>query len=321
MHYTGDVSVLDNLWLKKRAMENGEPHNHLRIAGFVGAGVLRGVVGAGMGRPLERLGFTQTFDHCFGSSTGAASLPFFLSGQLEKEIGVYWNEAASKEFIALAFPGIFNRIVSGRPVQDTEYLCGVFRRKLNQDAVRRSRTELYFGVTCAETGEGHFLDAKTIGPDLVEGIRASISIPGICGGAVRIGGRLYYDGAGAMGLPARKIVEKVQPTDLLIFANRPPDIAENPQWNVLMGLLTAKCSSGVQRAFCAGQKEFDLGLYYLKTHPEVRSLILWTDESIKLLERDPQKLRDAADRGDRLMERLLQEARQRVESKQLQAAE
>jgi predicted patatin/cPLA2 family phospholipase len=229
-------------------------------------------------------------------------------GQIGENIDIYWGPAASKNFIS------FERLLVGnRPVEDTEFLCGEFRRRLDLEAFHASSVQFYVGVTCALTGRGLFLNAKQQGRHPVDFVRASMSIPGLCGGPVYIDGHPYYDGAGAMGMPIPEIIEQFSPTDLLIFPNCSNEGKGGLLGQLLGRALLAREAPALQRAFATRHRRFAEGIQYLRRQKKCRWAIVWTDDSVGQFERNRRKLQEAGDRADDFMSTLLAEAEAYVE--------
>ena len=314
MRFEGNPEVLRNLFRRQRYMERGDIRQYeYRPALFASTGVMRGVMGGGKGRALERRKLNRVFTHMLGSSTGAASGQFMPAGQIAEHLNLYWIEAVSKDFIQ------FDRFwKGGRPIEDTVFLCEAFKRKLDLDAFYDSPVEFWVGVTCAITGKGSFLNAKRKGIHPVDLVHASIAIPGLCGGPVLIDGHPYYDGAGAMGMPTWEIIEQFSPTDLLIFPNCPDEGKGSVVGRLILGALLARERPALQKAFLTRHQRFAEGVEYLRQQKKIRWAIVWTDNSIGQYERTPAKLQDAADRADAFMSNLLTGAQEHVEREQKQ---
>jgi predicted patatin/cPLA2 family phospholipase len=314
MRFEGDPEVLRNVLRRQKLVARGDLRQYqYRPILFASTGVRRGVVGAGKGRAIERRKLNKVFTHMLGSSTGAASGQFMPGDQIGECIDLYWKEAVDEKFFSL------KRLLGNRPVQDTRFLCEAFRGRINLEAFHASPVEFHVGVTCALTGEGRFLDAKRSDMHPVDLVRASMSIPGLCGGPVYIDGHPYYDGAGAMGMPTQKIVEQFSPTDLLIFPNCPDERKGSRLGGLVSRAMLARQPEAVQRAFLTRYQRFADGVKYLRQQTACRWAIVWTDESIGQYERNPLKLQDAANRAEAFMERLLLDAETHVQREEHQA--
>ena len=307
MRYEGNLEVLRNLFRKKYLLERGDGAScEIRPALLVTTGVMRGAYGGGHGVALDTFGLAHVFDVAIGVSTGFPVLAYLLANQIRRHGDIYWQEAASKQFIS------FSRFVSGRgALADTNYLCSVFRGStaregINERAIQVSRTRLFAGVTCAKSGEGLFLDAKKVKPDLVEAIHATCAMPGFSAGPVTIDGLSYIDGATALTFPARKVIEEFAPTDLLIFANRTQFTTKGAVFDQLLSAaLLMNFPHAVQKTHMQRQAQALKELAYLRFQKSCRYLILWPEGALGRFTRDSNALECAARGEQKQFESLL----------------
>jgi len=309
MPYEGDPRVLDNLILKKRLLDAGDVgHYRYRTLILVSSGVMRGVCGGAHAIALDKFGLTHVFDVAVGVSTGAPMLGFFLAGQIQQCLSIYWDEAAGSKFID---PRRFYK--GGRPIADTDYLCGVFRQKMDQEAVLRSRTRFYAGVTCVHTGQGHLLNVKEAVPDPVEAMHASCAMPRLCGRTVSLGGAEYVDGAVSANMPIRESIETFEPTDILVLANCPRDEKERRYITLASRIMVGGFSREFRAAFRTRNERAEAELSYLRGQTQRRFGIKWIREGVRPFERDPAKLYAAAVYEEADMYALLAAAKARVD--------
>jgi len=311
MPYEGDPRVLDNLILKKRLLDAGDvSHYRYRTLIVVSSGVMRGVCGGAHAIALDKFGLTNAFDVAVGVSTGAPMLGFFLAGQIQQCLSIYWDEAAGDKFINPR--RIYRR---GRPIADTDYLCGVFRQKMDQEAVLRSRTRFYAGATCVHTGQAHLLNVKQATPDPVEAMHASCAMPRLCGRTVTVGGVECVDGAVSSNMPIRESVDAFEPTDILVLANCPRDEKERLSIKLLSRVLVRGFSGEFRAAFHSRNSRTEAELHYLRTQKRRRFGIKWIRDGLRSFERNPAKLYAAAVREEADMYALLVQAKERVDQK------
>jgi len=308
MPYEGNPQVLENLFRKQRLHAAGDvDHYKYRPLILALSGVMRGVCGGAHAIALDKFGLCSVFDVAVGVSTGAPMLGFFLAGQIKECLSVYWDEAAGKKFID------FNRLWKrGRPVADTDYICGVFRTKMDQRAVIRSRTSMYAAATNVHTGKGVLLDVKATKPDPIEAMHASCAMPRLCGRTVCIDGVEYVDGAASIALPVRKVIEQFNPTDILVLANGPMDEKEKWLGRNLAALLVKEFSRDFQKAFLNRNNLAERELTYLKRQKKCNYGIMWSRDGIRPFERNSNVLQAAAllEEGD--MHALLARAKAQV---------
>jgi len=305
MRFEGNQEVLRNLFRKKKLLEAGDvEHYNYRTALLGCSGVMRGVYGGGQMSALERFGLTNAFDTVVGISTGAALGAFFVAGQMQSDIDVFWKEGASAEFVS------FKRFLLRRgPLADTTALTRAFRRRLDQEKAYCSRTNFFTAVTCAETGAGKLLNAKLM-PDLLEAVHASFAMPGLCGKVVDIDGEPYLDGAGAMSFPSEAVVEQLEPTDLLVLANCTDEHKKDKRTTAFFNnLLLSNFPEPVRKTFNTRHASFPKGVQYLRNQTKVRWGILWTDAEVGYFEFNPQRLMAGAKRAEAYFAPLLQKAK------------
>ena len=313
MRFEGSMEVIHNLFRVQRLVAMGSPlqHNYRPVL-FASTGIRRGVYAAGKARALERFQLTNTFAHVVGSSTGIAALQFFPSCQIAECIDLYWKEAASADFLN------FRRLLKrGRPVEDTYFLSQKLEERLDRKKVQASPMGLWAGVTCATTGQGYLLNAK-YDPEVV---RASISVPGFCGDLVYLSGKPFLDAAGGSRMPMRQIVNKFNPTDLLIFANSSGVHPDRGLKKVITLASVRKLPRPVRQAFINRHHTTAEELEFLKQQSTCRWAIVWTDDQISDYESNPNKLMSAANRADAFVSALLEGAKAQVAGENIAAAE
>lgn len=309
MHLEGDFGVLRRLFYKRKWLEGHYSHHRsIRPLLLILSGTMRGVYGGGQVIALKQWGLTNVFDVVVAVSTGAPTAAYFLAGQPEIGTTIYFNECTTQEFIS------FRRGFRGGFIADVDYLASVFRgersyKKLNQSAVFDSRSELIITATCADTGAGLMLGAKYVKPDIVEAIRASIALPGLSHGDVRIDGIRCCDGAGALPFPVRKSLKEYRPTDVLVLANRPRAYSGG-SWleRQFSSLLMRNYPKRVQEIFAHRRNVFASELNYLRTQTQSHFAILWSDDVVGSFTRTPATLESAAHRAQNHLEGLLKEA-------------
>lgn len=209
----GDNSVIQAIKEKKRLMEAGKPHDHIKPLLIIDGGLMKGAYGTGAAFAIDELGFTKTLTSVVGISSGAIAAAYLLSGNI---IGgsVMYEEACSKEFrprfnlknvINVHF---FERVLAG----DTG-------KGLHFDKIFSHAVKLYIGVSEYSTGKP-VLISPTNPADLLRSVRASISIPGSVSLPSYINGVRYVDGAASRPHILEHIVTSLEATHVLIITNQ-----------------------------------------------------------------------------------------------------
>lgn len=323
MLFEGDTKVLSQLFRKKQLLETGDlTHTEIRPGILVLGGVIRGAYGGGQVSALELFELFRAFDVAVGISTGAPIAGYASAKQARLGTGIYSDECTRSEFLSylrfLKFILLPPWLRDKKPIMDIDFLMKVFRgeisdKELNQEAAIHARTRLYFGVTCAISGQGHFKDAKTTGSDLVEVMGASCVAPGISNGIVMLDGMPCTDGAVSLTFPVRKFLNEFDVTDLLILANHP---GERTGRSLFERTLLTKCFAdfpeAVREAFAKRDEQFREELEFLRTQQKVRYGVIWSDKNLGRFARNPQKIRNAAAVAESHLYNLLLEAQKTV---------
>jgi predicted patatin/cPLA2 family phospholipase len=144
---------------------------------------------------LEELGMRDAFSYVIGSSAGAINGAYFLAGQAQESLSIYYEELAGREFVSLRR---FWKIV------DIDYLVDdVLKRQhpLNENAMRAAPASLLTVLTDAESAEATTISNRVPGVDIYELFRATAALPGLYNRKVPIGERRFVDGGVADLVP------------------------------------------------------------------------------------------------------------------------
>jgi len=221
----GNTLVVKNIRLKKEMLDSGNSdHERIKTAIIFEGGGMRGAYEDGVAIALAELGMGEVFDTVVGISRGAITGAYFLSGQHEQCVPIL-ELLATSEFINRLNP------VIGKKTLDMKYIDKVFRKEkpLDQDAVRRSRSQFFIGMTEARTGNGVYFDMKNPSRDIVTAICASSSVPWFTK-PLTINGVEYSDAMTGCINPVDFAVEQ-RCTDILVVSNKP--YGENNSPNIL----------------------------------------------------------------------------------------
>jgi|CXWL01.1.fsa_nt_gi predicted acylesterase/phospholipase RssA len=308
MLFEGNPQVFSNLRLKRDLLAKGDSrHERYRTALGVGGGALLGTYGAGQLSSLAQYGHVDTFDVALTASTGTPATLFFVSGQVDEARSIYWKECVTSRFLSLR--RLIARAIPGNQhlfAMDIDYLADVFRGEndrglcLDIETFRRARTEFYAAVT-SEHGKTALIDMRRA-EDPIEAMKASIAIPGISRGNVRLGDELYFDGMGAVPFPPTQLIDQFAPTDVLFLANCPkPRGIGTPVPSAYLKDLP----SGARKMFETYHERFATELAVLRARTDCRWAIIWTDDLIDPFERNAKKLEDASHRAKAHLDELL----------------
>ena len=266
--------VIKNLLEKRDNMENKEIRPLLLVLG----GGMKGPYSAGQALGLNEMGLNQVFDTAVGISAGAGTVSYFTAGLEQSRIGtsLFYENCTSKDFIN------FKRIHQIMNVQTIADAIKEGDKALDQEAVRKSRTEVYYGVTRASDGKSELINAKTATPSMTEALKASMALPIVYGESVEVNGEHYIDGA-FDPMPVETLIEKFKPTDILVLPNIPFDNIENFELNFSEKLITKFVprvgSLGAVEKFLRIKEEIRKSLEYIQSQTGVRIGIMWPPDS------------------------------------------
>ena len=302
MHLEGDVTeAFTALFEKKRLLESGLPHAHIRPLLFILGGAQRGVYGGGCVSALREAGLGDVFDTVIGVSTGAPTAAYFLSGQPETGTSIYYEECVERPFFSIT------RGVVGEPIADVPYLTQVFRgevgaKAIDQNAIKASRTKLYVIATHYATGKSEFFNAKTASPDIVAALADSMSIP-LVAPIRRHGGEAFVDGDTANPFPIERVLHVFDPTHILILPNTTEVDACGQlslKYTARIGLMKLFLPHKLSMKIKHHREMFACSLRLLRTksqHNDVHWVIAWPDDTVAKLTQSSDALKDAAFRS------------------------
>lgn len=216
----GDQSVIEILKEKKRRMDRGESHDHIRPLLVIDGGLMKGTYGVGAALTLQKLGFDTVFSAVAGISSGAATVAYFLASEMEKAVEITRAECCSKELINIfRFKNIIN----------TKFFRTVLEGKtgkgLSVEKVLNHDTDVFIGVSEYETGAPKLI-SPTCKDTLFESIRASIAMPGSVSDHIFVDGVRYVDGASTSPHILEHIFDTVDATHILVLTNQDKDTAD-----------------------------------------------------------------------------------------------
>lgn len=320
MRFERRGSVIKHLQIKGNYLRSKNPvgHEEIRPVLMVLSGVFRGVYSGGCLTALHKSGYKDSFDHAVAVSTGGPGVLYFLGDNPELGVTIYWEECLSGKFIPVHFLDDAKTLLSqlgiktfgDRRLMDIEYLCKVFRglegkKAANLEAFMRSRTNCQVAVVRCHDGEGMLLNTKKVA-DPIEAFRAAIALPGVSNGKVSIDGIEYEDGVGAMPCDTELIVRELNPTDILVMANRTEDDHTHFVEQLLTRWATNDECDKLRQDFATREERFKEGINFLRKW-DGRWGIIWADDTISAIERDAQKLQKAARDAEAWMIRLIKE--------------
>jgi len=288
----GDNSVIDALKEKKRLMDVGEAHGHIKILCICNGGLIKGAYSVGVGLALEESGFTSVFTDFVGVSSGAPSAAYFLGGNVYSGSSLIYDECTSKEFLnpwRFWSPMDINFL-------DT-VLQGATGKALRMKQIFDSPTRLHIAVTDMQTAEP-VLISPTNGSDLCTVIKASVLIPSMTNQRVYFNGKQYMDGGFSSPHALHQALTIIDFTHVLILTSQNfhedkvsfVETLTNKTIFRLRSTTVGRLAIKMRKA--AQQKALDDVLQ----RSDVKSLIVWGDGSLSGSERDARKIREVVER-------------------------
>ncbi|HEX3904627.1 MAG TPA: patatin-like phospholipase family protein [Polyangia bacterium] len=187
-----------------------------QLALVVEGGALRGVCSAGGVVALEHLGLTEVFDHVYGTSAGVMNACYFVAGQAQLGIRIYYEDMNRREIVN---PWRFWRIL------DLDRLFGqtiLGAKRLRLESVLTARSKLFIAALEAETGTGRLFDAQALGSSegLLAALRGATAVPFLYNRPSPVEGRRCLDAGLVNAFP---VVDAVAAgcTDILVLLTRP----------------------------------------------------------------------------------------------------
>ena len=277
--------------------------------GFAGVGAI------GLAQALSERNLIEGFDANAGNSIGLPICAFAASGQLHELIDIILNRCTNTApiFVSQWSPWGTNEFISwprwlrGGSVFDFSRLIPLLYEKLDVEALRASPVDVWAIVSELESARPDLLHLQGAheDADIMRIIMASLHIPELCAGEVRINGKAFGDGACVNIFPIRRIVEKYQPTDMLVFANRPKDwhpsfynrMSEEP----LLRHLTPEMKKGMRTREERLQRRID----FLRSRNDFRYLIIYPKKDVSMFCNDKKVSADLYESGRLYMHQLL----------------
>ncbi|KXO82966.1 esterase [Acinetobacter venetianus] len=185
-----------------------------RQALVVEGGGMRGAFTSGVLDAFLQQQFNP-FDLCVGVSSGSTNLANYLAAQQGRTLQIYLDHSLRSEFIQ------YGRFFKGGDLLDLKWMWDVVEKEhpLNQSHLFANHPEFYMVLTHAISGEATYIKASK--DNILEGLRASSSIPVLTRQAVEVFGEPYFDGGVADALPIHWAAQQNNVSKLMVLRTRP----------------------------------------------------------------------------------------------------
>ncbi|KAF1021180.1 MAG: hypothetical protein GAK29_03446 [Acinetobacter bereziniae] len=186
---------------------------NLRNALVVEGGGMRGAFTCGVLDAFLQQNFNP-FDLFVGVSSGSTNLANYLAKQHGRNIELYLDHSLRPEFIR------YGRFFKGGDLLDMQWMWDTVEKEnpLDQNTLFAQNPDFYMVLTHARSGHAEYLRAGK--DNIIEGLRASSSIPYLTRKAVDIFGEPYFDGGVADALPVQWATQQSNIKNLLVIRTR-----------------------------------------------------------------------------------------------------
>lgn len=290
MIFDGDHEVIAAIKEKRRLMETGQPHEHIRPAFIQGGGLMRGVYGAGAALALEELGYTNAFSYLVGISSGAPIVAHFAAGTSRRGIGVLLHDCTDPSFVR---PFRFWNQV------DTKYFIEIMRnheeRRVDVARAFQNPAALYFGVAEYSTAKPKLL-RPTTEDHFFTSMHASINMQNVSPYKVIIDDVQYADGGFSSPHVIAQVAEELAPTHALIITNNDRDFRPISRQERFLNqtLFRLRLNGILAQAINARREARDAAIAFM-TELGTKTAVVWGDGSVSGMEKNPGRVAAAVE--------------------------
>lgn len=283
MIFEGSHSVIQAIKEKKRLMDAGLPHEHIRPLLIQGGGLMRGAYGVGGAIALEEMGLTNCFTSLVGISSGAPTISYFAAGLTQHGLSVLLEDCCDARFIN---PWRFWKQV------DTKHFIDIVRthpeKRIPVERVLANPAAVYFGVTEYKTAKPRVLKPKNT-DYFFKMMHASINMQNVSPCRVIIDGVHYTDGGFSRPHVIVEAVAKLQPTHTLVVTNNDQDFSPIPPFEQLLNrsVYRLRLNGILARAMNTRREARDAAIASIMPHT---TAVVWGDGSIGGGERNKDKI-------------------------------
>lgn len=220
------------------------------------------------------------FDLCVGVSSGSTNVANYLAAQQGRTLHIYLDHSLRSEFIH------YGRFFKGGDLLDLKWMWNVVEQEypLNQAQLFANSAEFYMVLTHAISGEATYVKASK--DNILDGLRASSSIPVLTRQAVEICGEPYFDGGVADALPVHWTAQQDHVAKLMVIRTRPQNYSKTSRkGDQLLAKYLAKQQYGFSQSLLTRTQRYNDAVQFLQT-----------PSSQKLLEVCPPNLKNMASR-------------------------
>ena len=207
--------------MDRRSVTSCEQDGGAVTALVVQGGGMRGIYSMAVLAEIDRLGWTDRFDHVIGTSAGAINGAYFLAGQAATSVSIYTDVLADSPFI--------DRRRFWKVVAVDLLMEDLLPRHhpLDERRLRDRGVPLHVGLTREKTAEVEFVRSDEEHVDLWRALHGSSALPVLYNRAVELNGSRYLDGGLVNPVPIDRALE-VGATRILVVLTQPADFEAEP---------------------------------------------------------------------------------------------
>lgn len=217
--------------LRERIAAGSAPGNRAdgqRLVLSIEGGGNRGVIAGGMAQALAEGGFLDAVDAVYGSSSGALTAAWLLSGDVVVGVEAWTRPESFAEYSRPTHP------LRRRPLIDLEWLIGEYYDRtlgLDAESVLANPVGIHPLATDAATGRATdlhpFIHDKA---SLHRAMRASCSLPIVAGRPVELAGGRYLDAGIAEAIPLETPLAAGATHVLVLSSRRDGELSHDSAW-------------------------------------------------------------------------------------------
>lgn len=213
LHGNNPNKVIELLIARRDCYGLTDEKSHRKLALVVEGGAMRGVLSAGSLLAIDQLNFKGCFNEVYATSAGSVNAAYFLSGQGDLGIEVYFDDISNRRFFN---PLRLKKIVDVDYVYD--YIVPELK-PLDEGEIRKNSTRLYVSVSDVKSGKNVLIDVHNNPEPIAKILKASNAIPILYNKTVSLNSKQYVDGGATNTLPVKQAIENGC-TDILVLLTR-----------------------------------------------------------------------------------------------------
>lgn len=236
-----------------------------RQALVVEGGGMRGAFTSGVLDAFLQQGFNP-FDLCVGVSSGSTNLANYLAEQSGRTLQLYTDHSLRPEFIQ------YRRFFRGGDLIDLAWMWDVVEQEypLNQSRLFNNHPDFYMVLTHAISGQATYV--KVSKDNILDGLRASSSIPVLTRQAVEVLGEPYFDGGVSDALPVEWTAQQGV-SKLMVLRTRPkPYYKSGDRLDQLLAKYIFKHRQGFAHSLVTRTQRYNASVQFLRTTQQLKTL-------------------------------------------------